>query len=387
VPTLAQFLRSTPSSALQSYFATRSADLPQDLPWDDPPHVLLAALIQAVDALDRGTSDQVLADAERIGALSDEAGETALYSVTRHRSHLNKLENSHARAVWMFLNDPVGFGHAEEIRFADDKRHGRQWDGFILPPGCVVARNGAQHAAFEQAIADQFDSRYVKVELCDRARASLNGNDKRLVQVVVYREGRSGDLHQFVDGKLARRNHRPVIEAALTYESDSGTVEVVASAKETREQLVRMFATHLLGSLFFGEHLPMRHYSLQPLRQAFSFPTDPEDGIEAVRVTQLRLMPYGSQGERITLECQRRSEQTIWKLAEERLNQRNGLADYRLVQAQFSITFRGGPGRRGGRILPVRISIPKGCDLKDRTQHERLVGEKYLKRWGLLQEG
>jgi hypothetical protein len=31
--------------------------------------------------------------------------------------------------------------------------------------------------------------------------------------------------------------------------------------------------------------------------------------------------------------------------------------------------------------------MPQGCNLKDRTEHERLIGERYLKRWGFLREG
>jgi hypothetical protein len=38
-----------------------------------------------------------------------------------------------------------------------------------------------------------------------------------------------------------------------------------------------------------------------------------------------------------------------------------------------------------GRTLPLTISMPNGCDLKDRTEVERLVGDKYLRRWGILE--
>ena len=28
--------------------------------------------------------------------------------------------------------------------------------------------------------------------------------------------------------------------------------------------------------------------------------------------------------------------------------------------------------------------MPHGCDLKDRTERERMVGAKYLRRWGIV---
>ncbi|WP_415388292.1 hypothetical protein [Roseomonas sp. BN140053] len=337
--------------------------------------------------MDDDVRNKLLTDADRVGVMADEAGEAALYSVTTAGAVLDDLENAHARALWMFQYDPAGFSHAEEVRYADDKRFGRLWEGFVLQRDCSVAREGAALQAFQQAIAARFDSRNVHVEICDRARPVLGGDDTALVQVAIYREGRAGDIREFVDGRLDRRPWRPVIEAALTYEPENGTVEVVAPVAETREELVRLFATHLLGSLFVGDRLRVRQYSLERLREPFAFPSDPEDGIEAVRVGQLRLMPYGSQGERITLECRRGSDRSIWQMAEERLrDQGQRFENYLLVQAQFTITFRGTPGRRGRRTLPVRISMPKGCDLKDRTERERLVGEKYLRRWGLLRD-
>jgi hypothetical protein len=387
VPTVAQFLRSTPPSALRSYFAALEAPLPPELPWDGPGHAIVTPLLQAVGALDDLARDKVLNDADRVGAMADEPGEAALYSVTTSRSVLDSLENGHARALWMFQHDLAGFSHAEEVRYADDKRFGRLWEGFVLQPDCTVAREGAALQEFQGAIAERFDSRHVHVEICDRARPVLGGDDAALVQVAIYREGRAGDIREFVGGKLDRRPWRPVIEAALTYEPDNGTVEVVAPMAETREELVRLFASQLLGSLFVGDRLRVRQYSLERLREAFGFPTDLEDGIEAVRVNQLRLMPYDDQSERITLECRRGADRTIWQVAEERLrDQGQRIENYLIVQAQFTITFRGTPGKRERRTLPVRISMPKGCDLKDRTDRERLIGEKYLRRWGLLRD-
>ena len=34
----------------------------------------------------------------------------------------------------------------------------------------------------------------------------------------------------------------------------------------------------------------------------------------------------------------------------------------------------------------MKISYPNNCDLKSRTEKERLIGDKYLKKWGLLKE-
>lgn len=385
--TVASFIRSTPPTSLRSYFTTLTAPLPEEVPWEGPADAVAAPLLRAVDAMDEADRLRLMNDAERVGAMADEPGQAALYAVYARHDLLDGMENGHARALWVFLNQPEAFRHAEEVRYADEKRYGRMWDGFAGQPGLAVARAGAAVAAFRRAVAERFGSPNVEVEICDRSRPALEGAGAALVQAAVYREGRAGDVLEFVDGSLARRARRPVIEAALTYEPATGAIEVVAAARETREELVRLFAEHLLGAAFPGERLPIRHYTLDHLRRPFDFPTDPEDNIESVRVTLMRLMPYDTQGERITLECMRGAEASIWQVAEARLrDQEHGIEGYMLTKVRFTIRFRAVPGVRGGRTLPVTISMPKGCDLKDRTERERLIGEKYLRRWRLLRD-
>jgi hypothetical protein len=387
MPTVADFIRSTPPQSLRSYFAAIDATLPADVVWEGAANEVVPPLIRAVDALDDNARLRVMNDADRVGAMADDAGQAALYAVTTAKDHLDDLENGYARALWMFLRDPAGFERAEEVRYADDRRFGRMWDGFECQAGLTVSREGPAVEAFRHAIGERFDSRHVEIEICDRSRPSLDGDDTALIQVTIYREGRAGDRRAFVNGKLDRLPFRPVIEAAITYEPGNGTIEVVAQARETREELVRLFAEHVLGTPFGGARVPVRQYQLDHLRRPFGFPTDPEDNIESVRVTLMRLMPYDTQGKRITLECMRGCSETVWEIAAEHLKgQEDGIEGYMITQVRFTIRFRAFPGVRGGRTLPVTISMPKGCDLKDRTDRERLIGEKYLRRWKLLRD-
>jgi len=340
-----------------------------------------------VQTLNDDALDCVMDDADRICAMADAPGEVALFAVSQAHDELNAQPNGCSRALWLFLNARGDFEHAEQVRYADDRRHGRIWDGYVGPPGLTVSSSGPSVAIFEQAITDRFACRHAKLELCQRSRARFQEDDAALVQATIYREGRSGQRKAFVKGQLNRIPDRPVIEAAITYEKATGAVEVVAAERESRDVLVRLFADHMLGSSLTGERLRIRQYSLDRLRGRFSFPTDSEDNIESVTVKLLRLMPYDTSGERLTLECMRGAQRDIWAMAKVRFGEQNPLAGgYAITQARLTIRFRAVPRVRGGRTLPVTISMPQGCDLKDRTERERLIGEKYLRRWGLLRD-
>jgi hypothetical protein len=102
--------------------------------------------------MDEAAQAQVVSDAERITAMVDEAGQTALYSVAQDRDWLDGLHNAYDRALWMLLKDPIRFWHAEEVRFTDEHRRGRMWDGFIGPLNLAVHRDTENVDAFKLAV-------------------------------------------------------------------------------------------------------------------------------------------------------------------------------------------------------------------------------------------
>ena len=96
-------------------------------------------------------------------------------------------------------------------------------------------------------------------------------------------------------------------------------------------------------------------------------------------------MPFGTTGERVMLECVHDASKTIWQMAAEHFEDNDPLRHGWIVtQAKLVIKFRPTATMTRGRSLPLTISMPHGCDLKDRTEVERLVGDKYLRRWGIL---
>ena len=57
-----------------------------------------------------------------------------------------------------------------------------------------------------------------------------------------------------------------------------------------------------------------------------------------------------------------------------------------IMHARIAIRFHPGEGRKRVRTLQVELKEPHGCNLRDRSDLERLVGEKYLKRWDLVRD-
>ena len=382
------FVRNMPASSLRAYFDHTGIELPTPVDWEAAEPDVVRSALHAVRELDDESSARIVNDWDRVGGLADDAGQTALFSVIDDRSVLADLANGHARALWMFLNEPVRFRHAEEVRYTDERRRGRSWDGFIGTPHLNLRHDEAALEAFKAALRVLFFSNHVHVDVFERSRSGFDGEERDLVQIAIYREGLPDDILAFDEGgALVRRARRPVFEAAMTYEPATGVIEVVVQSRESREEMVRLMARDLLGRAFHGEKVPFRSYDLAVLLRPHEFPTDPEDGVDSVEVKQLRLMPIANVGERVTLECLRKADRTIWSMAAERFGSGNPLAGgWVATQTKLTIRFHPKGGARRGRTLPLTITMPHGCNLKERTEEEQLIGEKYLRRWGILRD-
>jgi hypothetical protein len=380
------FVRHVPPNLLSNYLVRSNISI--ELPGDHEPALARArAFAEAHSALSEAEQERCDHDISRISALADEAGQSAIYSVSRHAAQLDAQENAHARALWLFMYEPEEFRHAEEVRYTDDRRRGRMWDGFVGDPDLDVRRDPISLASFEGNLSQLFGSQHIHVDIFDREKPRYSGSPRRLTQVTIYREGRSSDVLTFVEGVLDRKVHRPVFEAAVIYERESGVFEVVAQDRDVREELVKLVSRDLLDSDFGADRLLLRSYDLKVLTRPFEFPSDPEDRIESVRVNMLRLMPLDTQAERVVLESKRQANGTIWGMAETRFGSNNPLlSGWTVTQARLTIRFHPENGRGRAKTLPLTITMPHGCDLKDRTERERIIGEKYLDRWQIARD-
>ena len=383
---LSSFLRKTPPEALREYFDQPHIGLPVEFDWDVADGRLSAPLMAAIEKMSRRQRDRVLNDAERVTALANDVGQAALYSVAQNPAFLDDLANPHARSLWMFIRDQSRFIQAEEVRFTEDRRRGKMWAGYMTDAGVALRRDEFSRQAFVNAIKAFSGASNVQVDIFDRVRMTLDGDDCDLVQVTIFREGRPDDLLRFNEtGALVRQAYRPVFEAAVTYEPTSGGIEVIANDTVTRGEIVKATVTHFLGIQFKDNRLPLRCYDLSGLLTPHDFPVDPEDGIESVEVRELRLMPIDDTDFRVTLEKPARADKTIWTKADECFGDRTPLGDgYVVTRAKIAVKLARRPGGDARRTLALTITWPHGCDLKDRTASEQMIGEKYLRRWGVL---
>lgn len=352
-----------------------------------------AKIADAIEArlLERGPGarGRLLNDIEMIDRFAGESGQLAVTAVTLD-DEIADLSSAHDRALWLYLTDKDRFSKAEDILYTDERRYGRQWNAFCGPRGVDLRNDAEAMEAFKASLRMVFDSENVHVDIFERSRPEFsdtsNGEDDgaaSLTQITIYREGRPNAENVFVDGALTTQTRCPVIEAAITYEAATGTIECVSAERKTREDVVRSFGITMLG--FEEDFQPQvaRAYDLTVLQERLDFSTEPSDGIEDVSVSMLRLHPVDSSGERITVEKVGATDRDIWTVVDERLGRNALVSDYRIGQARIVIRYKAGDSNRL-RSLPITMTHPDRSSIKEQREIERLIAHKYLPRWGLV---
>jgi hypothetical protein len=385
---LRTFIRSTSPKVLQAYFQHRDIEIPSDFDWMTSGPAFVKNLLALIDKKDTNDRARIVADAERISPMAEEGGQVALRAIVPDKEAYERIDGAHDRALWTFVNYPEDiFRRAEEARYADEKRRGRMWGGYVSMPDLPVKNDAASIEAFTKALRSFYGTENVQVEVFERVRPNFDGKEYQISQITIYREGLPSDDLAFETGEVVLRTRRPVLEAALTYEAESGVIEVVAKDKEYRLDLARMMSRDLMGVDFKDNKVPFKKYDLSILMQPHDFPVDASDRIESVKLRSLRLMPMDDDGERITLECMSKADKTIWAMAASYFPDSNPLlGDFVCTQAKLAIKFYPRPGASRGRTMELVVTMPHGCNLKDRTEDEQVIGQKYLQRWKLLEE-
>jgi len=389
VKNVTKFFRNTPVKSIEEYFLLYPSKVSEAVNWNKPLNNIATPLIKAVDNLS-DTELAVLRDnAERINEMTDEIGQSALMSVVKdeHLNHYHQLENEYARSTYIFVNDNDGFKRAEEIRYSDHYRKGSLWDGFEGPKGLTVSNKNSDIEEFKAKIADYFRvGGKVKVEIFEREKPYMDELELNITHIMVYREDLPKSYTALEDDDLVPKIIRPVIEIAITYEPESGQIEVIAKSKECREEIAKVFSSSLLNTKIGGEKVPLKQYEISKLLKQCDFPTDPEDGIDSVKVAMLKLKPYDSNN-KVTLEVTAKEDKTIYEKSQEWFNINDPLRHgFQLSQVKLVIHFMPDQDNRRRKTIPINIRWPNGCDIKNKTKKERLIGDKYLKRWGLLKE-
>jgi hypothetical protein len=380
------FLRQTSNSLLRECFAGRGA-LAQ-IPWEELAEHEIDPVYDGWQELpdeERIAFERCFEDAE---ALANEQGIKAIIEEGQFHGldlapALEVIEGNRNKVMWVALHHPRVFEVASIINGAHTlpQRHWRRRGGLPLEQPDVSPE---VITTFANAIGAYYRQNQGRGHRCT-VDAYLRVN--RYHYFFAYPDDYADTYLGHDDaGNFIRRPQKPAFEVVFIFDPQDGAIDLFAQGgKQVHEDLQTIFCRSLLGRELPPE-LPHRHpYELNGLKSRnFRFPTDPEDGIEQVRVRKLRLSVLGGLKRRITLEGDPEAGPgDVYDMMDEYLDRQN-LPDtlVNVTQATVNVKFvHTGEGRQ--KTLTFDISFPDSSNLKSKREDLRIIAEKYLKRWGI----
>lgn len=375
-------LRQISNPLLKEFFERQGH--PLDVDWDRLTNTQVDDIFDAWQRLPDDQRKAVEIAFHDVHEMADEDGTRVIIEEGQHHGEdlaplLEPMESRYDKAIWTFMNRPQVWDAAVRFAKADSLSGGRSWIKRGKVPQVEPKIDDESILALQEAMSGFHRDRQARGHHC-KVEYLPRGSDHHYY--FVYLSNYADTYINFDDaGHFQRTAERRAFEVVFAYDRASGTLEMYAKGgKKVIEPLQQLFCTIILGEPLSPEEPGTYPFQLNGLMErTFTFPTDPEDGVEEVSVRGMRLSILGRLRGRITLEPDPNDgRERIYEMLEDDLNRRR-LPKSILHVTKATLNFRLN-GNGHGRSLTFDIT-PSGSNLKSKREVQRLLGEKYLKRW------
>lgn len=214
--------------------------------------------------------------------------------------------------------------------------------------------------------------------------------------IVVGFNGKETHWDKIVDGEVTTRHDQALQRITFSYEPSTGALSVFCDDRNARQALAKALRDVVLASDTEIAEMPLREFSLKAFSSAEVFnilKPEPGDGIERISINLIKVAKrLEQQGEDGTLEVtsgmtihrDRRDQRDVYRVAREDYKQ-NDLSGFDLVQVKLVLRMAKQKDRRAHNIV-VQITAPNGLNDNAKTEDERQLVMRLLKRWHIVTE-
>jgi len=385
-----KFIRNTPEEDLKNFLVGNDIiEVSDNFKWDGKSKKYHNDLFCFIWNCEDGKKQNLFDTIDRVHGMSDELGQNALCCVIGANKDFLDQKSDHARSLWAYTNHPEKFKTAEYFSSYDNKRKSKEWNAFVGPKDREIDKSEENIAKFKNLVLEHFNiSKKLQIEFNSRSKEDVDGNEFKVCSLMAFHDDLPKSIQAFDQDKVVTKYFSPAKDFSISYEPASGLIEVISNSKDNREFLAKKFANIFLKSADDKFEIRLKKYNLAKFKsyQDLMKDVDLKDGIEDIKVTLIKLKPLNSKNS-TTLESPFSEKRTIYEIAENWFAGNNPLSSsFEIKKVKLSIKFKADTKNPRGKLIHVNITDPNGCDLKDRTEKEKIIGDKYLEKWGIVEK-
>lgn len=351
-----------------------------------------AAISSVLTALSIAERQQIEQIAESIIMLSDALGRDALANVCTknisadNKATLDAISNQCLRALWFFENEHTLFLEALSVRQADSFRQSRAcYSGFVAPPNLEIHKDEKALDDFHSAVAERLEcaKQDVAIQLFCRLRADAKSHDDTvLYQVSIHHNLLPETIECVQDSEVVANDIIRAISTHVTYEPNTGHLEVLSKKHEDRAPIASLFAGTILATPFEGQSIPIKQYDYQSLASPKIFNVAGEP-VQSVKVTELGY--DGRKGGASLTKMKLNTPGTIYQRARELYDDDFAFSDHTLTYAKISIKLKK-QGTERARTVSIIFSGENQCNIKSKRKNDRALCDRLLAKWEFIKE-
>jgi hypothetical protein len=346
------------------------------------------------DSLSDVDREKLYVSLPEIHALSHEAGLRVLaeqleWICPENVSEFQAIESRADKVLWAWLYARDAFEEAAIFVRADTLAAGRYWKRWNgLPPKPITVTD-EQTSRLQDALRDYYWPRELRGQYCRVHHYSrCNGIDYFFAYLDDWPDR---TLVFDLRGQMESRSERFAFTNIFAYDPAHGCIDLLAKGgRSVHLKLRELFCRSVLKLEVEDEKPLMPAYQLNSLlADDLALPTDPADGIAAVRISRIRIAPKGGDRPVRYEEIGFHQDATLTIVRNElnRLLRHLNLSRDQVTvsEAAFQLHFQSS-GRSRARTMSFYVSSPNSCDLKSKSEEMRAIGERCLRNWRILND-
>ncbi len=381
-----RFLRRISNELLHTYFNNNNIHLA--IEWDTLTKRDWKTIHDAWLAIDDDdTRCRTIADFQEVHSLATENGIRMLRAeAQRHNDELARafdtLPHRHDMAMYAFLHHQHIWRDAARFADAQSLAGSRYWHRYSDIDTFSPHITATALTQLETCLSAFYREQESRGQYC-RVEHSQRQDGQHFFFAYLEDHPTAGEC--FDNGELQKTINRGVFEVFFSCSQQGDFLDVYATGnKQLREDLLRLFGCCIVGENFNPETASTeKSYRIRTLGHQQTFATDPEDNISDARIRALTVRVRGGGKRQLKMTADPDAgPNDIYRILGDWLNHKNvPLANIEVLNVEFGIRFISDQKRKPG--FAFSISSRGSCTLRSKSEKLRLIGEKYLEKWGI----
>ena len=214
--------------------------------------------------------------------------------------------------------------------------------------------------------------------------------------IVVGFNGKETHWDKIIEGVVTAQHDQAVLKITFSYEPSTGALSVFTEDKAARRDLAKALRDVVLASDAEIADMPLREFDLKIFGANKVFDllkTEAGDGVERISINYIKVAkPFEQHDENgthhlssgLTVHRDRRDRRDVYAVAKEDYNQ-SDLSLFELAQVKLVLRIAKQKDRRAHNVT-VQITAPNGLNDNGKTEEERQLVMRLLKRWNIVTE-